>query len=81
MACHGSKASLGLSLREGVLAKASAVRPRATPPCNEKDTHRHNGHLADNTHSLRVLRNRTLSLMHSYICTFVHLYIRTFIRS
>ena len=39
VSCHAAVANRGLSLREGVLAKASAVRPRATPrPC-KKDTH------------------------------------------
>ena len=66
-----------------MLAKASAARPLATPVCEKRNTHRHNGHRADNTHThthththtLRgVLRNRTLSLMSvtSTQCTHKH---------
>ena len=49
----------GLSLREGMLAKASAVRPRATPQTQKKGTHKQHGHRADNTHTLRGVRHDT----------------------
>ena len=61
-------ANRGLSVKEGVLARASAMRPRAT--FRTLKGHRHNGH-EKTTHTLRcVLRNRTLSLIHSHIHTF-----------
>ena len=82
VSCHAAAANRGLSLREGVLAKASAVRPRATPrPC-KKDTHTPHGQQADTPRTLHgVPRNRTSSFIHSYIHTFIHSYIHTFIHS
>ena len=41
-----------------MLAKATAVRPRAVPQ-TQKRVHRHNGHRADNTHTLRGVRHDT----------------------
>ena len=49
----------GLSFREGVLAQASAVRPRATPWTRKGNTHKQHGHRADNTHTLRGVRHDT----------------------
>ena len=40
--------------------KGSAVRPRAVPQ-TQKRVHRHNGHRADNTHTLRSVRHDTQS--------------------
>ena len=67
-------AKRGVSLWEGVLARANAMRPRATPWTQKKDTRILHG----------VLRNRKLSLVHSYIRAFVHIlhsYIRAFVHS
>ena len=77
----------GLSLGEGVLAKASAVRPRATPQTQKKGTRKQHGHRAHNTHTLRGVRHDTQphavthTFIHSYIHTFIHSYIHTFIHS
>ena len=49
----------GLSLTEGVLAKASAVRPRATPQTQKKGTHKQHGHRVDNAYTLRGVRHDT----------------------
>ena len=74
----------GLSLREGMLAKASAVRPRAVPQ-TQKRVHTHNTDTEQTTRThcavYATTRNRTLSLTHSYIHTFIHSYIHTFMHS
>ena len=76
----GRGANRGLSLREGVLAKASAVRPRATPRTFKG--HTDTTDTEQTTHTLRgVLRNRTLFLIHSFIHSFVRSFVRSFIHS
>ena len=54
VSCHTAAANRGLSRREGVLAKASAVRPRAKKGHTHTRTSR-----ADNTHTLRGVRHDT----------------------
>ena len=60
----------GLSLREGVLARASAERPRATPRTQKKGTHRHTTDTEQTTRTHCAVsvttRNRTPSLIQSF---------------
>ena len=73
--CPVMRRNRGISLTEGVLAKASAVRPRATPrPC-KKDTHTARTTSRHSAHPARCPAQP--QLIHSYIHTFVHSYIHT----
>ena len=71
----------GLSLKEGVLAKASAVRPRAAPRTQKGYTQTTRTPSRQHAHTARCTPRHATARRHSYIHTFVHSYIRTFINS
>ena len=64
----------GLSFREGVLAQASAVRPRATPRTQKGHTHYTDTEQTTRTHCAvyATTRNRTPSLNHSVTQSLSH---------
>ena len=59
----------GLSLREGVLAKASAVRPRATPRSQKGHTQTQRTPSRQHAHSARCTTRHATARRHSYIHT------------
>ena len=77
-------ANRGLSLRVGVLAKARAVRPRATPRTqkghtNTTDSPRSTAQPHALSHT--IIRSFTHSYIHTFIPTYLHTYIPTYLHT